>query len=328
MLTEPLPESPESSPLEAAKAPSFWEVWSEPLMFAAAFVDLLLIAGLIHRAGVDGGGTDFEQRLISLASAVLWPMFIVEGTVAFLRRSPAVSRRRAAWRVLLVWVFPPLRLAWIHPVTNAIWLPRLGRHRPGKPLAKVLDRLFNLPMLVFAFLILPVLAVETYQPNWAKELPYFVSALDAAVAGIWVAFAFELIVKASAAPNTLKYLKERWLDVIIVGLPTLEFVFTHWVDAAPLARLLRLGRIVRPDQLQALNKAYRLRGLMMKGWQAFLLLEGIARLTGNTPAKRLSTLDARIAELEEELVETRRTADALRTTVKSEDPSIPNEPKA
>jgi len=296
-----------------AKASSFWEEWTEPLMFAAAFVELLLIAGLIHRAGTDGEATAFEQMLILTVSAFLWPAFIAEGTIAYLRRAPGVSRRRAAVRILMVWFLPPLRLGWIHPATNRIWLPWLGRQQPSKALAKVLDRRFGVPMLAFAFLILPVLALEMYQPNWAKHVPYFVLALDAAGATIWVAFAFELIVKASAAPSTLRYLKERWIDVAIVGLPTLEFVMTHWVDAAPIARLFRLSKVIRPDSLQAVTKAYRLRGLMMKGWQAFMLLESVSRLTGNSPAKQLIRLEARIADLEAELAEARADADELRS---------------
>lgn len=310
--SEPSNQSPDTA------APT-WLMRAEPCMFAAAFVELLLIAGVIHRAG--SAMTEQEQTLILTLSGLLWPAFIAEGLAAYLWRSPDVSRRRAAARVLLVWCLPPLRLGWIHPATNRLWLPGSGRQRPSKALAATLERRFGVPMLLFAFLILPVLALELYLPDRAKGVPYFAFALDAAGAIIWVAFALELIVKSSAAPSTLRYLKERWIDVAIVGLPTLEFILTAWVDAAPLARLFRLGKAIRPDQLQAVTKAYRLRGLMMKGWQAFLLLESVSRLTGNSPAKQLERLEARILELEDELAETRADAAALRA--KLAPPTLP-----
>ena len=43
---------------------------------------------------------------------------------------------------------------------------------------------------------------------------------------------------------------------------------------------------------------YRLRGLLIKGWRAALVLKLVARLTGNTPEKQLRQLEAQIAEAE------------------------------
>jgi hypothetical protein len=142
--------------------------------------------------------------------------------------------------------------------------------------------------------------------------PTFALALDLSIALIWVAFALEFVIKVQAAPSSPGYMKERWLDLAIVGLPTLEYVLTQWVDAAPLMRLLRLGRAIGPQQLGAMGRVYRLRGLMTKGWHAFLLLEGMARLTGNSPAKRLRKVEEQIAGLEEQIAELRTEADDLR----------------
>jgi len=280
-------------------------------MFALSLIDLLLLAGVIHRAP-STSVSQFELEALYLGLAILWPMFVFEAAFGVLYRCPAVSRRKAITRMLLVWFFPPARMAWIHPRTNRIWLPRVGWHPPGKPLLKALDKWFGLKMLVVAFLILPVLAMEYAQLESAKASPGFILALDLGVTVIWVAFAIEFIVKVSAAPSTFKYAKERWLDAAIVALPTLEFLLTRWVDAAPLARLLRLGRAFAPDQIARMGKVYRLRGLMMKGWHAFLLMEGITRLMGNSAAKRLTALEKQIADLEEQLTELRKEADELR----------------
>lgn len=282
-----------------------------PVLFGLAFLFLLVVAGLIHRAH-EPQVTRVELQLMAAFLAVLWPLFAAEATVGYVRRAPSVSRGRAFVRAVTVIAFPPMRMAWVHPATDRIWLPRLGWQPRGRALLKRLDKSFGGPMLLFAFLILPVLALEYFRSDAVKELAWFSFALDASIGLIWVAFATEFILKFSAAPDRVAYLKERWLDVAIVGLPTLEVVLTHWVDAAPLARLLRLGRALAPDQLGQLGRAYRLRGLVMKGWHAFLVLEGIARITGNTAEKRLRRVEGQIALLEEQLAELRAEADEIR----------------
>jgi hypothetical protein len=97
----------------------------------------------------------------------------------------------------------------------------------------------------------------------------------------------------------------------------LEFVLTKWVDAAPIARLLRLGPALSPDRLARHHQLYRLRGMMGKAWQAFLLLGGLHRLFGAKPEKRIQQIEARIADLEEQIAELRQRADNLRATVQS-----------
>lgn len=275
-----------------------------PVMFALAFLYLLVIAGLIHRAS-QVEVTEWELEVMYAGLAVLWPIFAGEAVIAFLRRSPAVSTRTAGARALMVIFAPPTRLAWIHPATNQIWLPRLGWQSPGKELVKRLNRAFGGPMLLFAFLILPLLGLEYISSEMVKKTPAFALALDIGVAAIWLAFATEFLILASASPSPLKFAKDRWLDLAIVALPTLEFLLTRWVDAAPLARLFRLSRAVSPAQLSQMGRAYRLRGLLMKGWHAFLVLEVLGRVTGKTTEKRVRAIDAKIAQLEAEIEELR-----------------------
>ncbi|HET6572119.1 MAG TPA: hypothetical protein VFG68_00830 [Fimbriiglobus sp.] len=285
-----------------------------PVMFALAFAYLLVLAGLIHRAP-QPHVNPVELELMYGALAILWPVFVIEAGAAVIRRAPAMSLRTAVLRALLVVLVPPMRMAWVHPVTDRVWLPRLGWRRPGKDLLKRLDKAFGGPMLLFAFLILPVLGMEYVNLVKTDTSPAFALVLDLSIALIWVAFALEFVVKVQAAPSALGYMKDRWLDLAIVGLPTLEFVLTRWLDAAPLLRLLRLGRALGPQQIGAMGKAYRLRGLMTKGWHAFLLLEGMSRLTGNSPAKRLRKVEEQIAELEEQIAELRAEADDLRKKI-------------
>jgi len=313
--------------VEAAPIPKL-EAWLAPVMFSVAFVYLLGIAGLLHRA-YEPEVSDVELRLIAEALSLLWPLFVIEAIVSFLRRSPAITRRRALGRVFLVVTIPPARLGWVHPVTNRIWLPRFGWRPPGKPLLRLLEKVFGAPMLIFAFLILPVLALEYFKDDWVHSDPVLALALHLSISVIWVAFALEFILKISAAPSSFQYFKERWLDLAIVALPTFEFLLTHWVDAAPVARLFRLGRALNPQQIGAMSKAYRLRGLLMKGWYAFLLFEVVARITGNSPEKRLKRVEWQIAELEEQLRELRAVSLDLKKRMIPSPPVIisPSEPE-
>jgi hypothetical protein len=286
-----------------------------PIMFWLSFAYLVAFAGLVHRAN-QPEATNFELQLIVKCLVGLWPIFVIEAVIAFLRRDRSLPTRRYLPRLLLVGLIPFTRMGWIHPATGMIWLPKLGWHPSGKALLKTLEKVFGIPMLVFAFLILPVLGAEYMAHDTARQsVPGFALAVDLGVAIIWIAFATELVIKAWAAPRTFTYLKEKWLDVAIVVLPTLEVFLTRVVDAAPLARLLRMGRAFSPDQVARLGKVYRLRGLLMKGWHAFLLIEGVARITGRTPEKRLLQIEEQIADLETVLDELRAERDALRERI-------------
>lgn len=308
-----IPQAPDQCEVEPLRKRTL-EDRLAPVMFVLALVDILLMAGLLHRSS-SANVQPIEIQVMNAGLLLLWPLIALDGVMAFWRRSAQVSAQTAALRVLLILVLPSARLAWVHPATNQIWLPRLGWNPPGKPLFIRLEKLFGVPMFVFAFLILPMLGAEYALPDRVKEIPVLVLVLDVGIAGIWVAFMIEFLVKASAAPKTLVYIKDRWLDLAIVLLPTLEFILTRWVDAAPLARLFRLSRVLAPEQLTKMNKLYRLRGMLMKGWYAFLLLGGVARITGNTAEKRLLKLEIQISELEEQLAELRQEADELRKQV-------------
>src|SRR5262249_58446734 len=109
---------------------------------------------------------------------------------------------------------------------------------------------------------LPVLAVELVRVEQIHSSPFLALAVHIGVSVIWVAFATEFAVRVSAARRPLEYTKQRWLDLVIVGLPMLEFALTQLVDIAPLARLLRLSRAVAPGQLHRSGQTDRRPGLV------------------------------------------------------------------
>lgn len=312
----PAPAAVALAPVVAAEPgpppePTRAETLLARVMFAFAVVDLLLMAGLIHRAR-EPQVSDFELEVLSIGLGTLWPIFAGEAVVGLFRRSPGRPLGPVLWRAVLVLVFPPYRMASADPRTGLVWLPRLGWQTPGKDLYNRIDRAFGGPMILVALLILPVLGLEYFRAEQVKDDPRLALALHIGAAVIWVAFATEFVLESSVHPKPLRFLKERWLDLAIVLLPALEVILTRVVDAAPLARLLRLGRALSPEQLTAVNKAYRLRGVVMKAWQAFLLIGGVNRVLGNADAVRLRAVEAEIVELEERLADLRKEAEVLR----------------
>ncbi len=309
--------------------PTTGEALRARLMFALAFVHLLLVAGLVHRA-MSKSVTRWELDAMYAGLVALWPVFALEVAWVVVRRDRSKPRRPVVLRSMLVALMPAWRMALADSRTGLVWVPRLGWQKPGKELFKRLELSFGGPMLLFAFLILPILLMEYLRAEQVKEIPALALALDIGIAVVWVAFATEFVFKASVHPKPFAFAQERWLDVAIVVLPMLEFVLTKWVDAAPLARLLRAGRALSPEQIARMQRLYRLQGLATKAWHSLLLLKGISRLLGNTPEKRLAKLEEQIAELEEQLKQARDEATEVRTKMaeKAKEEPLPIAPPA
>jgi hypothetical protein len=282
------------------------------LMFWLAFTFLLVIAGVLHR-GNQLQATRPEIIVMAIGLGILWPLITIETWIAFFIRDRSV-RPRSSTLARSIWItfLPPLRMGMPCPFTGRMWLPGWGWCDRGPTLEGRLERTFHVPMLVFALPILPVLVLEFVSAKQVRENPALALALHVGVSAIWVAFAIEFVVKVSAARRPLAYAKARWLDLVIVVLPMLEFALSVLADAALLARLLRISRAAAPEQLARMGQLYRLRGLLIKGWRAVLVLRLVARLTGDSAVKRLRKLENVIAEAEEELAKLRQQADELR----------------
>ena len=302
------------TPPEPRAEPTALDALRARLMFVLAFAHLLLIAGVVHRA-TSKSVTQFELDVMFGGLIVLWPVFVIEAAWGVYRRDRTVRRKPIVLRAVLVSLVPPFRMALADTRTGLIWVPRIGWHPPGKALFKRLDLAFGVPMLLFAFLILPILLLEYVRSEQFHDAPELALALDIGIAVVWVAFATEFVFKSSAHPKPYSFATDHWLDVAIVVLPLLEFILTKWVDAAPLARLLRLGRAVSPEQISRMQRLYRLQGVATKAWHALLLLEGVSRLLGNTPEKRLAQVEEQIADLEEQLKESCEEAEELRAKI-------------
>ena len=284
-------------------------------MFWLAFLHLLLIAGVIHRAR-QGQATYGEVAVMGWGLLALWPIIVAETWIAVLIRDRVVRPLRpTVIRAIWITFLPPVRMGMPCPFTGQQWLPWWGWCERGKGLEDRLDRVFHKPMLIFAILILPILALEFARADDVRSSPSLGLAVHLGVAIIWVAFATEFVIKVSAAQRPFVYAKTRWVDLAIIILPLLEFALTSLAEAAPLARLLRLTRAAAPEQIARMGQVYRLRGVLVKGWRAIVVLRVVSKIVGNTPEKQLRRLEGQIADAEMSLAEMRAQADELRRQI-------------
>jgi hypothetical protein len=196
-------------------------------------------------------------------------------------------------------LLPPLRMGCRSQVRpNHLWLPGLGWQEIDNRLRRTLERLFSVPMIVFALMVLPLLALEYYAAEQVRTEPVLALWLDIGTSVIWLAFAVELIVMAAVAERAWRYCLAHWIDVVIVLLPVVEML--------PLFRLLRLGGALRLEELLRWGRLHRLQALVARCWRAFLLLQIVQRLMGRSLEHQLKQLRELIQAKEEEVADLRR----------------------
>jgi len=113
-------------------------------------------------------------------------------------------------------------------------------------------RHFELPMLVAALLVIPVIAVE--QSEAGEPWRAIAGVVNWA---IWVAFAVELVVMLAVVPDRWRWLRSHPLDVVIVLL-TPPFLPSS-LQALRALRVLRLLRLLRLAQVA--RRTFSLDGL-------------------------------------------------------------------
>ncbi len=111
---------------------------------------------------------------------------------------------------------------------------------------------FDLPMLVAALLVVPVVAVE--QSSVGDPWRVLAAVLNWA---IWLAFTAEVVVMLAVVPNRWRWLREHPLEVFIVVV-TPPFI-PGGLQGARALRLLRLFRLLRLASLA--RRAFSLAGL-------------------------------------------------------------------
>jgi voltage-gated potassium channel len=130
-------------------------------------------------------------------------------------------------------------------------------------------RRFEGPVLVAAFLVVPVIVIEERVGHQG-----WLTAASVANWLIWLVFTVEFFTLLTMAPSRRTYVREAWLDlaIVVVSFPFLPVL----LSSMRLLRLTRLGRLVRSARLVpvvlrgigATRRLFRKRGL---GYMVVLL---------------------------------------------------------
>lgn len=284
-----------------------WEDWLAGPMFFLALIFLIALAGLIHRRPrLDPD--DVEVYLIEGGLGALWIIFLLEAVLRYRLR----KADRAAWPALAgaaaCGLVPPLRMGCQGRVRpDHIWLPLLGWQKIDAHLRRTMERLFSVPMIFFALMVLPLFVLEYYWAEQVRAEPALALSLDIGTSIIWLAFSIELILMAAIAVRPLQYCLSHWIDVAIVVLPVVEVL--------PLFRLLRLGRVLRLEQLLRWGQMHRLQALAMRGWRAVLLLQIVQRLSGRSLDRQLQQLQGLLRAKEEEVADLRQEIEEMKERI-------------
>jgi hypothetical protein len=296
-------------------------------MFVASICVLLLLAGEIHFSH----GKMFAPLLFAchIGLALIWPVFVLEALAHALARSQR-------WKQHLAYCLcPPLRLGARDASTGErIWLPRPGWTLVNRDLADRMDRTLNVPMILIALCVIPLLALDYYQPEHhplvhhlhdavvkpsappvAAPTPPAGSKLSAALAWaqlpavrfatrvgealIWTAFALEFVVMISVVDRKLKYCLKHWIDILVIVLPLVAFL-----------RSLRLARLARLNQIGRFTRLYRLRGSVVRAQRGMVVASVVERKLLRNPRKQL-------AKLQDALVEKEREVESLHTQIRN-----------
>lgn len=141
---------------------------------------------------------------------------------------------------------------------------------------------FEIPIMVAALLVVPVIAVE--QSDLGDPWQSIASVLNWA---IWIAFAIELVVMLYVVPNKRHWLLHHPIEVVVVVL-TPPFLPASLQGARAL-RLLRLLRLIRVAQLA--RTVFSLEGLRWASLLAVMTALGGGAAFSYAEGSELSTWD-------------------------------------
>lgn len=272
-----------------------------PVMFTVTLAFLVSIgisAELIHQ-----GATPQHIRDVLAVAVVLWPLYWLEACVRLVvRYRRGTLTVRAALGDIACAICPPLRLGAADCATGRfMWIPFLGWQPVSKELYHQVERALSVPMIIVALAILPILVIEVGLPAYVAAYWQLRYLLILSTAVIWMAFVIEFVLLSSLADSKFRYVKEHWLDLVIILLPLIAFL-----RLTRLARIGRVARYLRTEKLGRLLRTYSMRALRTKLVRAVLLLNLLDRVFRRNPRKRLEALRRELQLKEQEIEELRR----------------------
>lgn len=246
------------------------------LRFAVGVAHLTALAGLLHLTAEASTFEVFDTWKIVFGTQ------LVACSVAAAWLSPGKGFRRIRGALLPCLSLPP----WNADKTEA-WIPGLGWRKVDNTLRNDVDKRFAVPMVVVAILVLPLFATEHFFKASIDASPLLLGLVATASATVWASFAFEFIICCTLAEKKFAYVKQHWLDAIIILLPLIAF--------------LRAARLARLAKIQKTARVFRLRGVAMRLWHAVVIFELIDRVLFPTEEKRLAHLEKKRTALLEDL---------------------------
>ena len=248
-----------------------------------------------------------SQFSVSVA-LVLWPIFFIELLIYLF--APGGERRVTRSRAMGC-LCPPLRLAAANPeMDGRIWLPGAGWTLPNEESRDRLAKIFGLPMLLVALLIVPVLLLEFGFKEQINSQLWLRALLHLCTGVIWFAFAVEFVLMVSFAAKKFRYCKDNWVDLAIIMLPLVSFLRSfRFVKAT------RLARLAQVQHLGKMGRTYRLRGLVVKTLRAVLLFEVLYSVLGISPERRIKGLREKLDDKEREVANLKRQIALLEETI-------------
>lgn len=252
-------------------------------MFSLALSTLALFATLIYFDDMEQKKTIVRCSLWGLA--ILYPFFWIETLIHICIGSRFLKQH--------VWfcVFPLTRIGCRDHLTGKkIWLPRMGWCEVNRQFERTLTRKFSIPMIAVALLVLPIIGIEYFYQDLVTTNDTWRLAINLSEAFIWASFTFEFVLMVMIVRAKIAYARKHWIDLAVILLPMLAFM-----------RMLRLSSVVRFNQISRTAKVFRLRGLAMRLWRAFVALEIIEMLIYRNPELRLERLEQKFEMKMEEV---------------------------
>lgn len=102
-----------------------------------------------------------------------------------------------------------------------------------------LERYFEIPMIIFGLLVIPVLYIQMTSTN--PTLRFFAFIVDVL---IWLAFVIEYVTGISVTKDKKKYAKQNWLNLFIILVsPPLPLKALKGFEGLRIIRVLRVLRV-------------------------------------------------------------------------------------
>lgn len=253
-------------------------------------------------------GTEPLLKMFMWLTLAMYPVFWLEAAWFVWIGSPR------KWTALYACALPPLRLARRDMQSGTrLWLPVFGWRHIDDDLHEEIERDLSVPMIIVAIMILPLLAIDFVWTEQKAAYPALQVFVETGFSVTWLAFTMEFIVMFSIVNKKIDYIKQHWVDLLIICLPLVAFL-----------RVFKMTQILRLQQVTKASRVYRMRGLALRVWRGLLAMDVISRLARLSPETRIKTLRALIEEKKREIERLEEEIEEIETSLRPISPPKPH----